>query len=168
MSARLHGSAKRQASAESDLVASRDSSDLRIQYTPTVVVAAISRNGRTPLTPSHGYFSLRRLALALVALGEARHEELLRQRRQQHPAGLADRHDLVVVLEVHHLGHRPRLRGVVGDLVVRPRPSASRTRPGPSACCRRSARCRRPGRGTPRSRSGSTATSSRCRRRRCR
>ena len=27
------------------------------QYTPTVVVAANSRNGRTPLTPSHGYFA---------------------------------------------------------------------------------------------------------------
>lgn len=27
------------------------------QYTPTVVVAAISWNGRTPLTPCHGYFA---------------------------------------------------------------------------------------------------------------
>src|SRR4029079_7789050 len=27
------------------------------QYTPTVVDAASLRNGRTPLTPSHGYFS---------------------------------------------------------------------------------------------------------------
>src|SRR5689334_22780534 len=27
------------------------------QYTPTVVVAANPRNGRTPLIPSHGYFS---------------------------------------------------------------------------------------------------------------
>src|SRR5437899_5755652 len=30
---------------------------LVIQYTPTVVVAAKPRNGRTPLTPSQGYFS---------------------------------------------------------------------------------------------------------------
>src|SRR5438105_14307635 len=50
----------------------------------------------------------RRLALALVALGEPRHKELLRQRRQEDAAGLADRHPLVVVLEVHHLGDRPR------------------------------------------------------------
>src|SRR5262249_49205952 len=28
------------------------------QYTPTVVCAATPRHGRTPLTPSHGYFSL--------------------------------------------------------------------------------------------------------------
>jgi|GEM_PF-6495539 len=28
-----------------------------IQYTPTVVVAASSRNGRTPLMPSQGYFA---------------------------------------------------------------------------------------------------------------
>src|SRR5687768_14367897 len=28
-----------------------------VQYTPTVVVAAKARYGRTPLTPSHGYFS---------------------------------------------------------------------------------------------------------------
>src|SRR5262249_14431225 len=47
---------------------------------------------------------VRRLALALVALGEARHEELLRQRRQQHAPGLAHLDDLVVVLEVYHLG----------------------------------------------------------------
>ena len=46
---------------------------------------------------------------------------------------------LVVVLEVDDLGDGPRLRGVVGDLVVVSRPSASRPRPGPSACCRRSA-----------------------------
>src|SRR3990172_6953011 len=30
--------------------------DFRFQYTPTVVVFANSWNGRTPLTPSHGYF----------------------------------------------------------------------------------------------------------------
>jgi hypothetical protein len=29
----------------------------RLQYTPTVVVAAISWKGRTPLTPGQGYFS---------------------------------------------------------------------------------------------------------------
>ena len=32
--------------------------DFANQYTPTTVVFASSRNGRTPLTPSHGYFSV--------------------------------------------------------------------------------------------------------------
>src|SRR5262245_51903519 len=59
-----------------------------------------------------------RFALALVALGEARHEELLGQGRQQDAAGLAVVHHLVVVVEVHHLGGRPRLWGVVADLVA--------------------------------------------------
>jgi hypothetical protein len=47
-----------------------------------------ARYGRTPLAPSHGYWLARRLALAFVALEEARHEELLGQRRQLHAAGL--------------------------------------------------------------------------------
>src|SRR5438477_11881946 len=55
----------------------------------------------------------RGLALALVALREPRDEELLRQRRQEHAARAADRHQLVVVLELHHLRDRPRLRRVV-------------------------------------------------------
>src|SRR4051812_35876164 len=51
----------------------------------------------------------RRLPLALVPLGEPGDEELLRQRGQQDPPGLADLDQPVVVLELHHLGHGPRL-----------------------------------------------------------
>ena len=47
-------------------------------------------------------------AIALFAHREPRHEKLLRQRRQQHPTRLADLDLLVVVVEVHHLGHGAR------------------------------------------------------------
>src|SRR4051812_31735591 len=43
-----------------------------------------------PADPVPRVLLARRLALALVALGEPRDEELLRQRRQQHPPGLTD------------------------------------------------------------------------------
>ena len=59
------------------------------QYTPTVVASANSWNGRTPLTPSQGYFCERRLAFAFVALQEAGDEEFLGQRGQFHAARFA-------------------------------------------------------------------------------
>ena len=59
----------------------------------------------------------RRLALALVPLEEARHEELLRQGRQHHAAGVAVVDDAVGVIRIHHLQHGPRLRRVVRNLV---------------------------------------------------
>src|SRR5262245_42647699 len=59
----------------------------------------------------------RRLALALVALEEAGHEEFLRQGGQLDAAGLAVADDPVRIVEVHHLDGGPGLRRVVGDLV---------------------------------------------------
>src|SRR5262245_3632005 len=50
-----------------------------------------------------GVLRRRRLPHPLVPLHEARHEELLRQGRQHHPALLAVADHLVVVVEVHHL-----------------------------------------------------------------
>ena len=93
------------------------------QYTPTVVVAAKPRYGRTPLTPSHGYFSHGGSRSPSSRSRKPGHEELLRQRRQLHAAGLAVLDDLVRVVEVDDLDHRARLRRVVGDLVVVVRPA---------------------------------------------
>src|SRR5207248_262665 len=56
---------------------------------------------------------IRPLALALVALGEARHEELLGEGGEQHPTRLAVRHFLGIVVEIDHLGHGARLGGMI-------------------------------------------------------
>src|SRR4030095_1737552 len=61
---------------------------------------------------------VRLLALPLVALQEAGDEQLVRQRRQLHAARFAVRHDLHWIVEIDNLGHRPRLRGVIADLVA--------------------------------------------------
>ena len=75
-------------------------------------------NGRTLRTPSHGIRAAGPLALGLVALEEARHEELLRQRRQPHAAGLAVLDQLVGLIGIDDLDHRARRRRVVDDRVV--------------------------------------------------
>src|SRR5262245_27339099 len=69
-----------------------------------------------------------RLALALVALQEARHEELLGQRREPDPARLPVLDDALGVVRVDDLDHRPRLRRVVADLVAVPRADGLRGR----------------------------------------
>ncbi len=81
------------------------------QYTPTVVASASSWNGRTPLTPSQGYLMYGCFALALVALEEAGHEELLGQGGQLHAAGLAVADDLVGVVEIDDSRSRPAAAG---------------------------------------------------------
>src|SRR5262245_20819686 len=59
-----------------------------------------------------------RLALALVALEEARHEELAGQRREPDAAGLAVVDDPLRPIGIDDLDHGARLRGVVADLVA--------------------------------------------------
>ena len=101
-------------------------------------------NGRTLRTPSHGYCRARRLALGLVALEEARHEELLGQRRQAHAAGLRRTRPAAS----GRRDRRPRSSraATAGSRRSPSCPPAARlvVRAGPSACCRRSARSTRP------------------------
>src|SRR6266550_8287229 len=70
-----------------------------------------------------GKLVARRLALAFVALQKPRHEELLRERRQLHAAGLAVAYHPVGIVEVDHFDGRAWLRRVVRDLVVVARPA---------------------------------------------
>src|SRR5438552_18987454 len=65
-----------------------------------------------------GVLLIRRLALAFIAFQEARHEELLRQRRQHDAAGLAVRDHFIRIVKIHDLQDRPRLRRGIGDLVA--------------------------------------------------
>ena len=101
------------------------------QYTPTVVVAASSWNGRTPLTPSHGYFALggSRSPSSRSANRGTKNSfvNVVNSTRPVWPYST----ELVVILEIDHLRDRPRLRGIVSDLVAVGRPSACRPSPGP-------------------------------------
>src|SRR5205807_831538 len=58
------------------------------------------------------------LALAFIALQEARHEEFLGQCREHHPAALAILHSSVRVVEIDDLDDGAWLRGVIRDLVA--------------------------------------------------
>src|SRR5262245_9572825 len=60
----------------------------------------------------------RRLALALVALEESRHEEFLGERRQTRAPGLSVLHHLRGVVRIHDLDHRARRWRVVNDRPV--------------------------------------------------
>src|SRR5438874_1589012 len=60
----------------------------------------------------------RRLALPLVALEEAGHEEFLREGRQAHASGPSVLDHLPLIVELDDLDDRARLRRVVRDLVV--------------------------------------------------
>ena len=62
--------------------------------------------------------SRRGLALRLVALEEARHEELLRQRRQPHAARLAVADDALGIVGIDDLDHGARRGRVVDDVPV--------------------------------------------------
>src|SRR4051794_21490385 len=70
-------------------------------------------------------FLVRRLALPLVALEEAGHEEFLCQRRELHAAGLSIFDDPVLVVELDHFDDGAGLRRVVDDLVTVGRPARS-------------------------------------------